>query len=74
MPRIAQRPGHPKGYPGPVCPLYALASLRAAAAGNGLYALYLFAGTGVLDKMADVDDAIGAGVGAQTLEAGVVRL
>jgi hypothetical protein len=45
---------------------------RAAAAGNGLYDLDLFAGTGVLDKVPDVDNAIGAGVG--TLEAGVVRL
>ena len=45
---------------------------RAAAAGNGLYDLDLFAGTGVLDKVPDVDNAIGAGVGA--LEAGVVRL
>jgi len=62
----------PKGYPGPGCTLYALASLRAAAAGNGLYDLGLFAGTGVLDKMADVDDATIACVGA--LQAGVVRL
>jgi hypothetical protein len=35
----------------------------AAAARNGLYDLDLFAGTGVLDKVPDVDDAIGAGVG-----------
>jgi hypothetical protein len=67
-------PGHPEGYPGPVFTLYALASLRAAAAGNSLSDLDLFAGTGVLDKMADVDDAISAGVRAQALEAGVVRL
>jgi len=46
----------------------------AAAARQYLYDLHLFAGTGVLDKMPDVDDAISAGVGAQTLEAGVVRL
>src|SRR5215207_1616553 len=39
---------------------------------HGLYDLDLFAGTGVLDKVPDVDDAIVAGVGA--LEAGVVRL
>jgi hypothetical protein len=41
---------------------------------NGLYDLDLFAGTGVLDKMPDVDDAISAGAGAQALKAGVVRL
>jgi hypothetical protein len=43
-----------------------------AAARQYLYDLDLFAGTGVLDKMPDVDDAIGAGVGA--LKAGVMRL
>jgi hypothetical protein len=36
----------------------------AAAARNDLEDLCLFAGTGVLDKMADVDDAFGAGVGS----------
>jgi len=46
----------------------------AAAARDGLHDLDLFTGTGVLDKMTDVDDAIEAGVGAQTLEAGVVGL
>jgi hypothetical protein len=40
------------------------------AARNGLEYLYLFAVP--FDQMADVDDAIGAGVGA--LEAGVMRL
>ena len=39
---------------------------------DGLYALDFVAGTGVLDKATDVDDAIVAGVGA--LEAGLVRL
>ena len=39
---------------------------------NGLYDLDLFAGTGVLDKATDVDDAVYTGVGA--LEAGVMRL
>src|SRR5215212_3717205 len=39
---------------------------------NGLDDLYLFAATGVLDKVPDVHDAIGADVGA--LEAGVMRL
>jgi hypothetical protein len=34
IPRIVQRPGHPEGYPGPGCTLYALALLRAAAAGK----------------------------------------
>jgi len=46
----------------------------AAAARQYLYDLDLFAGTGVLDKMPDVDDAISAGVRAQALKAGVVRL
>ena len=46
----------------------------AAAARHGLDDLDLFAGTGVLDKMPDVDDAISAGAGAQALETGVVRL
>jgi hypothetical protein len=41
-----------------------LSALRATAARDGLEDLYLFAGTGVLDKVPDVDDAIGAGVGA----------
>jgi hypothetical protein len=39
---------------------------------NGLYDLDLFAGTGVLDNMPDVDYALVAGVRA--LEAGVMRL
>jgi hypothetical protein len=50
----------PEGYPCPVCTLYALASLRATPARNALYDLYLFAGTGVLDKVAqalEVDPA-----------------
>jgi len=41
-------------------------------AGNGLEDLYFFAGTGVLDNMPDVDDALVAGVGA--LQASVMRL
>jgi hypothetical protein len=49
-----------------------LSAIRAAAARNGLDDLDLFACTGVLDKVPDVDDAIGADVGA--LEAGVMRL
>jgi hypothetical protein len=49
-----------------------LSAIRAAAAGNGLYDLDLFAGTGVLDNMPDVDDALYAGMGA--LKAGVMRL
>ena len=49
-----------------------LSAIRATAAGDGLYDLDLFAGTGVLDKVTDVDDALVAGVGA--LEAGVMRL
>jgi hypothetical protein len=49
-----------------------LSAICALAAGNGLYDLDLFTGTGVLDKVRDVDEAIGAGVGA--LEAGVMRL
>jgi hypothetical protein len=39
---------------------------------DGLDYLDLFAGTGVLDKVPDVDDALVADVGA--LEAGVMRL
>ena len=42
---------------------YALAVFRALAAGHGLEDFRLFVGTGVLDKVPDVDDAIGAGVG-----------
>jgi hypothetical protein len=49
-----------------------LSAIRAAAARNGVEDLYLFASTGVFDKMPDVDDPLVAGVGA--LEAGVVRL
>jgi len=50
-----------------------LAAIRAAAARDGLEDFYLFAGTGVLDKMADLDDAISAGMRAlQALEAGIV--
>jgi hypothetical protein len=41
-----------------------LSTIRAAVAGSGLYDLDLVAGTGVLDKVPHVDDAIGAGVGA----------
>jgi hypothetical protein len=51
---------------------YALAVFRALAAGHGLEDFRLFVGTGVLDKVPDVDDAIGTGVGA--LEANVMRL
>src|SRR5919112_3839105 len=39
-----------------------LSAIRATAAGNGLEDFGLFTGTGVLDKMPDVDDTIGAGV------------
>jgi hypothetical protein len=35
---------------------------RALAARNGLEDFRLFVGTGILDKVPDVDDAIGAGV------------
>src|SRR5215218_7906977 len=41
-----------------------LSTIRAAVAGSGLYDLDLVAGTGVLDKVPHVDEAIGAGVGA----------
>jgi hypothetical protein len=44
----------------------------ATSARNGLENLDLFAATGALDNMPDVDDAIVASVGA--LEAGVMRL
>jgi len=49
-----------------------LSAIRATAARNGLVDLDLFTGTGVLDKVPDVDGALVAGVGA--LEAGVMRL
>jgi hypothetical protein len=45
-------------------PITYLGFFSAAATRNGFKDLYLFAGTGVLDNMADVDDAISAGVGA----------
>jgi hypothetical protein len=51
--------GHPEGYPRPTGHLLIFC---AAAARDGLEDLYLFAGTGVLDKMPDVDDALEAGV------------
>jgi len=41
-----------------------LSAIRALATWYGLYDLDLFAGTGVLDKVPDVDDARVAGVGA----------
>ena len=41
-----------------------LSVIRALAARHEIDDLDLFAGTGVLDKMPDVDGAIGAGVGA----------
>jgi transcriptional regulator with XRE-family HTH domain len=46
-----------------------LAGFRAAPTRHGLYDLDLFAGTGVLDKMADVDDALAAaaGIGKNTV-------
>jgi DNA-binding XRE family transcriptional regulator len=58
----------------PLRPDYLSSFFGAAAAGHGLEDLYLFAGTGVLDKVPDVDGAIVAGVGAQALEASVVGL
>jgi hypothetical protein len=48
------------------------AAIRATAARHGLYDLDLFIGTGVLDKMPHVHEALDAG--ARALEAGVVRL
>ena len=48
-----------------------LSAIRAAAARHGVYDLDLFAVV-AYDPMADVDDALQAGVG--TLERGVVRL
>jgi hypothetical protein len=49
-----------------------LSAIRAAPTRNGLEDLDRFAGTGVLDKVSDVDDALVTSVGA--LEAGVMRL
>jgi hypothetical protein len=40
-----------------------LSAIRASPTRNGVYDLDLFTGTGVLDKVPDVDDAIVAGVG-----------
>ena len=48
-----------------------LSAIRASPTRNGLHDLDLFASTGVLDKVPDVDDALVAGVG--TLEASVMR-
>jgi hypothetical protein len=48
----------------PLRPDYLSSFFGAAAARNGLEDLYLFASTGVLDKVADVDDAFVAGVDA----------
>jgi hypothetical protein len=48
----------------------ALAAIRAPATGHGLDDLYLVAGTGVLDKVTDVDDALEADVGALVLVVG----
>jgi hypothetical protein len=65
--------GHYKGRdPEGHRPDYLSSFFGATAARHGLEDLDLFAGTGVLDKMADVDDALVAGVGA--LQASVVRL
>jgi hypothetical protein len=46
---------------------YALAVFRALAAEVKRVLLYLFASTGVLDKVPDVDDALVAGVGRSRL-------
>jgi hypothetical protein len=54
-------------------PDYLSSFFGAAATRNGLKDLYLFAGTGVLDKMADVDDAISAGVGTMATPLGNVH-
>src|SRR5918999_5059021 len=66
-------PGHPEGYLCQVCTLYALASLRAAAARHTLVlddlAIKVVLG---LDNAAKEHPAVHAGVGA--LQAGVVRL
>jgi len=44
-----------------------LSAIRASPTRDGVHDLGLFAGTGVLDKVPDVDNAIGAGVGALVL-------
>ena len=59
-----------KHGPGPGAIVPKLFAIRTLAAGNGLKDLDLFAV--LFDQMADVDDAIGTGVGA--LKAGVMRL
>ena len=50
-----------------------LSATRALAAGNGLDDFDLFPGTGVLDKMAEVHDAIVAGVRVIPFLSGWVR-
>jgi len=49
-----------------------LSAIRASPTRDGVHDLDLFASTGVLNKVPDVDDAISAGVGA--FEASVMRL
>src|SRR5215212_4439898 len=56
-------PGYPEGYPGPSCTLYALASLRAAAAEVKRVLLGLLARLGVEDDLRERYPAIVAGVG-----------
>jgi hypothetical protein len=67
-------PGHPEGYPGPRCTLYALASLRAAAARHALVlddlAIKVVLG---LDNAAKEHPAIYAGVGVIMISGGWVR-
>jgi hypothetical protein len=61
-------PGRPEGYPGPVCTLYALASLRALAAEVKRVLLYLLTRLRVESDLGYRYPAIVAGVG------GLVRM
>jgi hypothetical protein len=58
---MSELPEYPQVYQ--LRPAGLLLIFCAAATGNALEDLDLFAGTGVLDKMPDVDDALVAGVG-----------
>jgi hypothetical protein len=58
----AQRTGHPAGYFGPGCTFYALASFRAAAAGQRLDPLDLFARLLIDSGVAKVDVPVEARV------------
>src|SRR5215203_5765713 len=57
-----KRAGHPEGCPGPVCTLYARASLRAAAARHHFQTLDFLAHGFVEDGVGQEDQSVRAGV------------